>query len=41
LIYLHAFLKKVIYMIEDEGVYDISEDLMELFTELLMTAPRR
>ncbi|GJJ70577.1 protein-lysine N-methyltransferase EEF2KMT [Entomortierella parvispora] len=40
-IYQHAFLKKVIYMIEEEGLYDISEDLMELFTELLMTVPKR
>ncbi|KAG0055265.1 Protein fam86a [Gryganskiella cystojenkinii] len=40
-IYQHAFLRKVISMIEDEGLYDISDDLMELFTELMMSVPKR
>ncbi|KAI8602932.1 putative methyltransferase-domain-containing protein [Dissophora ornata] len=41
LTYQHSFLKKLISMIEDEGVHEISGDLLEVFTELLMTAPKR
>ena len=40
-IYQHSFLKKLIFMIEDEDVHEISGDLLEVFTELLMTAPMR
>lgn len=40
-LYQHSFLKKLIAMIENEGVYDISDDLLELFTDLMMTVPKR
>ncbi|KAI1317745.1 hypothetical protein EDD11_007919 [Mortierella claussenii] len=39
--YQHSFLKKLISMIEEEGVHEISGDLLELFTDLMMTAPKR
>ncbi|KAG0286247.1 hypothetical protein BGZ96_009613 [Linnemannia gamsii] len=40
-IYQHSFLKKLIAMIENEGVHDISDDLFEVFTDLMMTTPKR
>ncbi|KAG0256389.1 Protein fam86a [Mortierella polycephala] len=41
LTYQHSFAKKLISMIEIEGTHEISGELLELFTELLMTAPKR
>ncbi|KAG0011408.1 Protein fam86a [Entomortierella chlamydospora] len=41
LTYQHSFLKKLISMIETEGTHEISGDLLEIFTELLVTAPKR
>ncbi|KAG0376857.1 Protein fam86a [Mortierella sp. AD032] len=40
-IYQHAFLKKLISMIEREGVHDVSDDIYEVFTDLMMTTPKR
>ncbi|KAF9203413.1 hypothetical protein BGZ49_006447 [Haplosporangium sp. Z 27] len=40
LTYQHSFLKKLIAMIESENVHEISGDLLEIFTELLITAPK-
>ncbi|KAF9087120.1 Protein fam86a [Mortierella sp. GBA35] len=37
----HSFLKKLISMIESEGIYDVSDDLFEVFTDLMMTTPKR
>ncbi|KAG0287365.1 70-kilodalton heat shock protein, partial [Linnemannia gamsii] len=37
----HSFLKKLIAMIENEGVHDVSDDMFEVFTDLMMTAPKR
>ncbi|KAF9151343.1 Protein fam86a [Linnemannia schmuckeri] len=37
----HSFLKKLISMIESEGVHDVSDDLFEFFTDLMMTTPKR
>ncbi|KAG0355014.1 hypothetical protein BGZ54_001334 [Gamsiella multidivaricata] len=39
--YQHLFLKKLISMIEEEDTSEISEGLLEVFTELMMTAPLR
>ncbi|KAF9348042.1 Protein fam86a [Mortierella sp. AD094] len=41
LTYQYSFLKKLISMIETENVHEISGDLLEIFTELLITAPKR
>ncbi|KAF9438794.1 Protein fam86a [Entomortierella beljakovae] len=41
LTYQHSFLKKLISMIESEGIYETCEDILEIFTELLVTAPKR
>ncbi|KAF9387315.1 Protein fam86a [Mortierella sp. AD011] len=41
LTYQHSFLKKLISMIETEGTHETSGDLLEIFTELLVTAPKR
>ncbi|KAF9981569.1 hypothetical protein BGZ65_003804, partial [Modicella reniformis] len=41
LTYQYSFLRKLIAMIESEGAHDISGDLLELFIELMTTAPRR
>lgn len=41
LTYQYSFLRKLIAMIESEGVHEISGDLLEVFTELMTTAPRR
>ncbi|KAF9988430.1 Protein fam86a [Mortierella antarctica] len=41
LTYQHSFLKKLITLIEDEGIHEISDDLIEVFSDLLMTAPKR
>lgn len=40
-LYQHSFLKKLIAMIENEGVHEISDDLLELFIDLMMTVPKR
>ncbi|KAG0070938.1 hypothetical protein BGZ92_004344 [Podila epicladia] len=40
-LYQHSFLKKLIALIEDEGIHEISDDLLELFTDLMMTVPKR
>ncbi|KAK3810490.1 MAG: S-adenosyl-L-methionine-dependent methyltransferase, partial [Linnemannia elongata] len=40
-IYQHSFVKKLISMIESEGVHDVSDDLFEVFTDLMMTTPKR
>lgn len=40
-IYQHSFAKKLISMIESEGVHDVSDDLFEVFTDLMMTTPKR
>ncbi|KAF9908052.1 Protein fam86a [Linnemannia zychae] len=40
-IYQHAFLKKLILMIENEGVHEVSDDVFEVFTDLMMTTPKR
>ncbi|KAF8942334.1 hypothetical protein BGZ47_006577 [Haplosporangium gracile] len=40
-IYQHSFLKRLISMIESEGVHDVSDDLFEVFTDLMMTTPKR
>ncbi|KAF9921462.1 hypothetical protein FBU30_008487 [Linnemannia zychae] len=40
-IYQHSFLKKFISMIESEGVHDVLDDLFEVFTDLMMTTPKR
>ncbi|KAF9967595.1 70-kilodalton heat shock protein, partial [Mortierella alpina] len=41
LTYQHSFLKKLIALIETEGTHEISDDLLEVFSDLLMTAPKR
>ncbi|KAF9382026.1 hypothetical protein CPC16_009562 [Podila verticillata] len=38
-LYQHSFLKKLIAMIENEGIHEISDDLLEFFTDLMMTVP--
>ncbi|KAG0035567.1 hypothetical protein BGZ81_005545 [Podila clonocystis] len=40
-LYQHSFLKKLIALIENEGIHEISDDLLELFTDLMMTVPKR
>ncbi|KAG0346307.1 hypothetical protein BG005_000845 [Podila minutissima] len=40
-LYQHSFLKKLIAMIENEGIHELSDDLLELFTDLMMTVPKR
>ncbi|KAG0341004.1 Protein fam86a [Podila humilis] len=40
-LYQHSFLKKLITMIENEGVHELSGELLEVFTELIMTVPKR
>ncbi|KAG0294533.1 Protein fam86a [Dissophora globulifera] len=39
--YQYSFLKKLITMIEGENVHEISSDLLEIFADLIMTAPKR
>ncbi|KAF9429999.1 Protein fam86a, partial [Podila epigama] len=39
-LYQHSFLKKFISMIEDEG-HEILDDLLEVFTDLMLTTPKR
>ncbi|KAF9287798.1 70-kilodalton heat shock protein [Mortierella alpina] len=41
LTYQHSFLKKLISLIEAEGIHELSDDLLEVFSDLLMTAPKR
>ncbi|KAF9951297.1 Protein fam86a [Mortierella alpina] len=41
LTYQHSFLKKLITLIEAEGVHEILDGLLEVFSDLLMTAPKR
>ncbi|CAO3570960.1 unnamed protein product [Mortierella alpina] len=41
LTYQHSFLKKLIALIETEGIHEISDGLLEVFSDLLMTAPKR
>jgi hypothetical protein len=41
LTYQYSFLRRLIAMIENDGVHDISGDLLEVFIELMTTAPRR